>query len=234
MTPSRCAGNAVAEPDVERVVAETVRHFGRLDIIVNMAGKVHWSSVRRHGPARLERSGAELPDRRHAHHQACRQGDDRRRRAAAASSICCRPRRISARPRAPPTRRRRPRFSTSRARRRWTSPTRASASTPSRPAPWSTSSGPTCARRYSIRTSRRRRRRSFYSRDDYLKMIPLERFPRASDLAWAAVFLASDEVELHYRRRHPGRWRVALQVSDLAARRPHRREHSRLRQQASA
>lgn len=36
-------------------------------------------------------------------------------------------------------------------------------------------------------------RRSFYSRDDYLKMIPLERFPRASDLAWAAVFLASDE-----------------------------------------
>jgi len=36
-------------------------------------------------------------------------------------------------------------------------------------------------------------RRSYYSRDDYLKMIPLERFPRASDLAWAAVFLASDE-----------------------------------------
>lgn len=36
-------------------------------------------------------------------------------------------------------------------------------------------------------------RRSFYSRDDYLKMIPLERFPRASDLAWTAVFLASDE-----------------------------------------
>jgi NAD(P)-dependent dehydrogenase (short-subunit alcohol dehydrogenase family) len=35
--------------------------------------------------------------------------------------------------------------------------------------------------------------RSFYSRDDYLKMIPLARFPRASDLAWAAVFLASDE-----------------------------------------
>jgi NAD(P)-dependent dehydrogenase (short-subunit alcohol dehydrogenase family) len=37
------------------------------------------------------------------------------------------------------------------------------------------------------------RRRSFYSRDDYLKMIPLERFPRASDLGWAAVYLASDE-----------------------------------------
>ncbi|MSQ73121.1 MAG: SDR family oxidoreductase [Betaproteobacteria bacterium] len=37
------------------------------------------------------------------------------------------------------------------------------------------------------------KRRSFYSRDDYLKMIPLERFPRASDIAWAAVYLASDE-----------------------------------------
>lgn len=36
-------------------------------------------------------------------------------------------------------------------------------------------------------------RPSFYSRDDYLKNIPLERFPRAADLAWAAVFLASDE-----------------------------------------
>ncbi len=32
-----------------------------------------------------------------------------------------------------------------------------------------------------------------YSRDDYLKNIPLGRFPRAADVAWAAVFLASDE-----------------------------------------
>lgn len=37
---------------------------------------------------------------------------------------------------------------------------------------------------------------SFYSRDDYLKMLPLQRFPRASDLAWATVFLASDESEI--------------------------------------
>lgn len=36
-------------------------------------------------------------------------------------------------------------------------------------------------------------RRSFYSRDDYLKMIPLERFPRAADVAATAVFLASEE-----------------------------------------
>lgn len=39
-------------------------------------------------------------------------------------------------------------------------------------------------------------RMGFYSRDDYLKMLPLQRFPRASDLAWATVFLASDESEI--------------------------------------
>jgi len=42
----------------------------------------------------------------------------------------------------------------------------------------------------------RPKRRSFYSRDDYLKMIPLGRFPRASDLAKAAVFLASDDASM--------------------------------------
>jgi NAD(P)-dependent dehydrogenase (short-subunit alcohol dehydrogenase family) len=35
--------------------------------------------------------------------------------------------------------------------------------------------------------------RPHYSRDDFLKSIPLGRFPRASDLASVAVFLASDE-----------------------------------------
>jgi NAD(P)-dependent dehydrogenase (short-subunit alcohol dehydrogenase family) len=34
-----------------------------------------------------------------------------------------------------------------------------------------------------------------YSREDVLKAIPLGRFPRASDIAWAAVFLGSDESE---------------------------------------
>src|SRR5262245_113307 len=38
-------GDATVEGDVAHVVAETVRHFGQLDCIVNMAGKVHWSSV---------------------------------------------------------------------------------------------------------------------------------------------------------------------------------------------
>jgi len=36
-------------------------------------------------------------------------------------------------------------------------------------------------------------RTGFYSRQEYLDQLPLRRFPRASDLAWATVFLASDE-----------------------------------------
>ena len=33
----------------------------------------------------------------------------------------------------------------------------------------------------------------FYSRQEYLDHMPLRRFPKAADLAWATVFLASDE-----------------------------------------
>lgn len=36
-------------------------------------------------------------------------------------------------------------------------------------------------------------RKGFYSRQEYLDQMPLRRFPRAADLAWATVFLASDE-----------------------------------------
>ena len=92
-------------------------------------------------------------------------------------------------PIAPPRRR----FSISPAAPRWISRPTASASTPSRPAPWSTSCGPICARRSSEEKFVLRKDRPHYSRDDFLKSIPLGRFPRASDLAWAAVFLASDE-----------------------------------------
>ncbi len=37
------------------------------------------------------------------------------------------------------------------------------------------------------------KRTGFYSRQEYLDQLPLRRFPRAADLAWATVFLASDE-----------------------------------------
>jgi NAD(P)-dependent dehydrogenase (short-subunit alcohol dehydrogenase family) len=38
-------GDAAQEGDVERAVAETSDRYGAPDIIVNMAGKIHWSSV---------------------------------------------------------------------------------------------------------------------------------------------------------------------------------------------
>jgi NAD(P)-dependent dehydrogenase (short-subunit alcohol dehydrogenase family) len=73
-------------------------------------------------------------------------------------------------------------------------------------------------------------RRSFYSRDDYLKNIPLERFPSSADLAWAAVFLASDEASFitgidlpvdgglryKYPTWRPGDW-TGVNIDDYAA-----------------
>jgi NAD(P)-dependent dehydrogenase (short-subunit alcohol dehydrogenase family) len=73
-------------------------------------------------------------------------------------------------------------------------------------------------------------RRSFYSRDDYLKMIPLERFPSSADIAWAAVFLASDEssfmtgvdlpvdggLRFKYPTWRPGDW-TGVNIQDYAA-----------------
>ena len=38
-------GSATSEDDVARIVAETVRHYGQVDIAFNMAGKVHWCPV---------------------------------------------------------------------------------------------------------------------------------------------------------------------------------------------
>ena len=39
------AGDAVEEAAVARVVTSAVERFGHVDVVVNMAGKVHWSSV---------------------------------------------------------------------------------------------------------------------------------------------------------------------------------------------
>ena len=38
-------GSAAEEPAVARIVAATVARYGRLDIVFNMAGKVHWAPV---------------------------------------------------------------------------------------------------------------------------------------------------------------------------------------------
>jgi NAD(P)-dependent dehydrogenase (short-subunit alcohol dehydrogenase family) len=38
-------GNAFEEADVARIVVEAVSHYGHIDCVLNMAGRVHWSSV---------------------------------------------------------------------------------------------------------------------------------------------------------------------------------------------
>lgn len=38
-------GDAADEADTARIVAETVKKFGKLDIIVNMAGQIYWSPI---------------------------------------------------------------------------------------------------------------------------------------------------------------------------------------------
>jgi NAD(P)-dependent dehydrogenase (short-subunit alcohol dehydrogenase family) len=186
------AGNAVAEPDVERVVSETVRARGGLDIIVNMAGKVHWSSVldmdlHDWNEAVLSFPTAGMLTTKHAAKAmiaagrggsiihllstAAHFGEAAGAAYTASKAALLNLARSSA-------------MDLAHAR------IRVNTITP-------------CAMEHQLWTNMREeifdpnyempQRRSFYSRDDYLKMIPLERFPRASDLAWAAVFLASDE-----------------------------------------
>jgi NAD(P)-dependent dehydrogenase (short-subunit alcohol dehydrogenase family) len=186
------AGNAVAEPDVERVVAETVRARGRLDVIVNMAGKVHWASVldmelRDWNEAVLSFPTAGMLTTKHAGRAMIAAGNGGSiihllstaahfGEAAGAAYTASKAALLN--------------LARSAALDLAHAGIRVNTITP-------------CAMEHQLWTNMREeifdpgfkppRRRSFYSRDDYLKMIPLERFPRASDLAWAAVFLASDE-----------------------------------------
>jgi NAD(P)-dependent dehydrogenase (short-subunit alcohol dehydrogenase family) len=186
------AGNAVEEPDVERIVAETVRRYGALDIVMNMAGKIHWSPVvemdlekwretltsyptagmltTKHGARAMiaqKRRGSII----HLLSTAAHFGE-----ASGAAYTAAKAALLN--------------FSRSAAMDLAHEGIRVNTITP-------------CAMEHQLWTNmkeeifdpafERPRTRSFYSRDDYLKMIPLERFPRASDLGWAAVFLASDE-----------------------------------------
>ena len=229
-TAAAFVGNALEEAAVAGAVAGTVARFGHVDVIVNMAGKVHWSSVldmelaewreavlsfptagmltTKHG-ARAMIAGGRKGSIIHLLSTAAHFGEASGAAYTAAKAALLNLARSAAMDLAHEG-------------------IRVNTITP-------------CAMEHQLWTNMREeifdknfvppQRRSFYSRDDYLKMIPLERFPRASDLAWAAVFLAADEFELPDRRRYPGRRRVAVQVSDLAAGRPYRREHQRLRTQ---
>lgn len=186
------AGNALDEPAVERVVAATVEKYGAIDIVVNTAGKVHWSPLlemkldewreavlsfptagmltTKHA-ARAMIAGKRRGSIIHLLSTAAHFGEASGTAYTAAKAALLN-------------------FSRSAAMDLAHDGIRVNTITP-------------CAMEHQLWTAMKDevldenfeppKTRSFYSRDDYLKMIPLERFPRASDLAWAAVFLASDE-----------------------------------------
>jgi NAD(P)-dependent dehydrogenase (short-subunit alcohol dehydrogenase family) len=190
-TATAMHGDAVSEPDVERIVAQTVAHFGRLDCIVNMAGKVHWSPIvdmdvdvwreavisfptagmltTKHAARAMiaANTGGSII---HLLSTAAHFGEASGAAYTAAKAALLNLSRSAAMDLAHDG-------------------IRVNTITP-------------CAMEHQLWTKMSDElepgyvapeRRSFYSREDYLKAIPLERFPRASDLAWAAVFLASDE-----------------------------------------
>lgn len=184
-------GDATAEPDVERIVAGTIERYGRLDAIVNMAGTVHWSPVvdmelaawtecvlsfptaamltTKHA-ARAMIAGGIRGSIVHLLSTAAHFGEASGAAYTAAKAATMNLARSAAMDLAHDG-------------------IRVNTVTP-------------CGMEHQLWTKMSDenepgyvppRRRSFYSRDDYLRAIPLERFPRASDLAWATVFLASDE-----------------------------------------
>lgn len=186
------AGNATREDDVVRTVEHAVARYGRVDIIVNMAGTVHWSPIvdmdldqwresfltyptaamltTKHG-ARAMISGGVKGSIVHLLSTAAHFGEASGTSYCSAKAATLNLARSAAMDLAHDG-------------------IRVNTVTP-------------CGMEHQLWTRMREetlnpsfvepQRRSFYSRDDYLKMIPLERFPRASDLAWAVVFLASDE-----------------------------------------
>lgn len=185
-------GDATIEDDVARVIAGTMSEYGRIDIVVNVAGELHWGPIvdmeldkwtkaflsyptaamltTKHG-ARAMIAGGLQGSIIHLMSTAAIFGE------AAGTSYCASRTAAMA-------------LARSAAMDLAHDGIRVNTVTP-------------CALEHQLWTGMRDealaatfvkpKTRSFYSRDDYLKMIPLERFPRASDIAWAFVYLASDE-----------------------------------------
>ena len=185
-------GNAHVEDDVVRVVAEAVKRYGTIDCAVNTAGKVHWASLfdmkiedwneavlsfptagmltTKHA-AKAMIAGGRRGSIIHLLSTAAHFGQPAGAAYGAAKAALLN-------------------FSRSAAMELARYRIRVNTITP-------------CAMEHQLWTHMReevenetfvvREDRPHYSRDDFLKSIPLGRFPRASDLAWAAVFLASDE-----------------------------------------
>ncbi len=185
-------GDAVVEDDVARIIASVITRYDRLDCIVNMAGKVHWSSVldmklddwreavlsfptagmlTTKYAARAMIAGDFRGSIIHLLSTAAHFGQPAGAAYCAAKAALLNLARCAAMDLAHHG-------------------IRVNTITP-------------CAMEHQLWTHMREEiedekfvlkpDRPHYSRDDFLKNIPLERFPRASDLAWAAVFLASDE-----------------------------------------
>lgn len=188
-------GNATVAADVESVVAETMARFGRVDVAVNMAGRVHWSHVldmeledwnesvlsfptagllTTKYVARAMIDGGHGGSIIHLLSTAAHFGE-----ASGTAYTSSKAALLS--------------FARSAAMDLAQYGIRVNTVTP-------------CAMEHQLWTLmkdevfdedwQRPRTMSFYSRDEYLKMLPLQRFPRASDLAWATVFLASDEASI--------------------------------------
>ncbi len=185
-------GDARNNDDVARIVASTVAHYGRLDIAVNMAGRVHWSDVlgmqlddwsdsvgsfataglltTQHSARAMLACGAR-GSIVHLLSTAAHFGE------ADGSAYCAAKAALL-------------NFARSAAMDLAHRGVRVNTVTP-------------CAMEHQLWTNMREEmfdpawkkpeRHGFYSRQDYLDQLPLRRFPRAADLAWATVFLASDE-----------------------------------------
>jgi NAD(P)-dependent dehydrogenase (short-subunit alcohol dehydrogenase family) len=184
--------NATQESDVARIVADTVQRFGQVDCLINTAGKVHWSSVidmqvgdwneavlsfptagmltTKHA-AKAMIAGGRHGSIIHLLSTAAHFGQPAGAAYCAAKAALLNLARCAAMDLAPHG-------------------IRVNTITP-------------CAMEHQLWTHMReeiedekfvlKKDQPHYSRDDFLKSIPLGRFPRASDLAWAAIFLASDE-----------------------------------------
>jgi NAD(P)-dependent dehydrogenase (short-subunit alcohol dehydrogenase family) len=186
------AGDALVEADVKAVVDRAVALHGRLDIVMNMAGVVHWSSVLDMDPARFKEAVASFPlagllTTQHAARAMIAGGHggsvihllsttahfgqaEASAYAAAKAGLM--------------------NFARSAAMDLARHDIRVNTVTPCSVEHqlWTKMKGEVDSGVFEPKPGRPQ-----YSRDDYLKNLPLGRFPRASDIAWAAVFLASDE-----------------------------------------
>jgi NAD(P)-dependent dehydrogenase (short-subunit alcohol dehydrogenase family) len=185
-------GSAADEDQVKRIVAATVERCGRLDVIFNMAGKVHWSPVLEMDLAQWNEAVLSFPTAgmlttKHAARAMIAAGNGgsiihllstaAHFGEASGSAYCAAKAALL-------------NFARSAAMDLAHARIRVNTITP-------------CAMEHQLWTRMSEeltdpdfvppKRRSFYSRDEYLKAIPMGRFPRASDLGHAAVFLASDE-----------------------------------------